>query len=408
MARIAIVDLLFRWPPDGGARVDIKEIGARLARHHEVRLYVPQHWMRLGRGQVEGDVGFPVEVVKLPKLAFDVPSALGPLVERVSAFHPDRVWVGDGLHLKPHLTLALARFRPILRLYAYELLCGRRYGVLFRQGSRCQGIDRLDGTDESWTRCRACSLSDARLLRSPSTLHELVAARAWGLPQRRAITDALAAASHVLVYNEEGKRRVLPFNANVRVVPSGVDCARYDGVAPVAAAASDGPTVFLASGRLHDPVKGGQILIEACDQLWARRHDFRLLVTGQASWTRPYLESLGWLDADALVAAHARCHVSVAPALWPEPFGIVAVEAMAAGRPVVASATGGLESIVADGETGLLVPPGNTVALAAALERLIEDRELVTRMGAAARMRAKLRFDWDAIYEREYGPLFGQ
>jgi glycosyltransferase involved in cell wall biosynthesis len=407
MARIAIVDLLFRWPPDGGARVDVREIAARLARHHEVRLFVPRHWMRLGRGRVRGDVGFAVEPVDLPLVGFDIKSTVGLLARRVSDFNPDHVWIGDGQHLKPHLTLALARFRPILRLYAYELLCGRRYGVLFRKGTRCEGIDRLDGSPQTWALCRKCMLGDARLLRNTSMMHELLAARAWRLAQRRAITESLAAASHVLVYNEEVRRRVLPFNASVHIVPSGVDCARYECVPALEAAAAAGPVHLLASGRLGDPLKGGKVLIEACDRLWARRQDFRLLVTGARTWARPYLENLGWLDADALVAAHVRCDVCIVPALWPEPFGIVAVEAMAAGRPVVASSAGGLSAIVVDGETGLLVPPGDPVALAGALERLLGDRGLVVRMGDSARARARACFDWDAIYAREYAPLFG-
>jgi glycosyltransferase involved in cell wall biosynthesis len=406
MARVAIIDLLFRWPPDGGARVDVKEIGARLARHHDVRLFVPRHWMRIGRGHIQGDVGFAVEPVDLPAFGFNIASTVGLIEKRVSAFRPDRVWIADGVHLKPDLILSLARHRPIVRLYAYEMLCARRYGVLFRKGARCEGIDRLDGANTTWALCRACALGDFRLLRSPSIVHELLSARAWSLAHRQAIIQGLAAASTVIVYNEEARRRVLPFNQDTRVVPSGVDTSRYARVPPLANVSAGGPMVLLAPGRLSDPVKGGAVLLEACDRLWARRKDFRLLLTMRRPWLRPYAEGLGWLDADALLAAYARCDVCVVPAIWPEPFGIVAVEAMAAGRPVVASAVGGLASTVIDGETGLLVPPGDPSALAAALERLLDDRALAWRLGASGRDRARW-YDWDSIYEREYAKLFG-
>ena len=71
------------------------------------------------------------------------------------------------------------------------------------------------------------------------------------------------------------------------------------------------------------------------------------------------------------------------------------LEAMAHGVPVVASAVGGLLDLVADGETGVLVPPGDVPALRTALERLLGDPELRRRMGDAARTRARERFSWE-------------
>jgi glycosyltransferase involved in cell wall biosynthesis len=70
---------------------------------------------------------------------------------------------------------------------------------------------------------------------------------------------------------------------------------------------------------------------------------------------------------------------------------------MAHGRPVVASAVGGLLDLVVDGETGLLVPPRDVTALRAALERLLGDAALRARLGAAARERARERFSWDVV-----------
>jgi glycosyltransferase involved in cell wall biosynthesis len=70
---------------------------------------------------------------------------------------------------------------------------------------------------------------------------------------------------------------------------------------------------------------------------------------------------------------------------------------MAHARPVVASAVGGLTDLVVDGETGLLVPPRDPPALRAALERLLADRDLRRRLGAAGRERARERFSWDAV-----------
>jgi glycosyltransferase involved in cell wall biosynthesis len=93
-------------------------------------------------------------------------------------------------------------------------------------------------------------------------------------------------------------------------------------------------------------------------------------------------------DAPTLAAA---LDITAAPS-HVEPLGLSALEAMAAGRPVVASAVGGLTESVVDGETGLLVPPRDAPALAAALERLVDDPATRARFGAAGRERVRTDF----------------
>jgi len=83
-----------------------------------------------------------------------------------------------------------------------------------------------------------------------------------------------------------------------------------------------------------------------------------------------------------------------------ELLGLAALEAMASGTPVVASRTGGLAEVVADGETGFLVPPGDTRALADRLARLTSDRRLAARLGANARDLVVQQFTWRACAER--------
>lgn len=86
----------------------------------------------------------------------------------------------------------------------------------------------------------------------------------------------------------------------------------------------------------------------------------------------------------AVMAAWRRCIVGIIPSVWPDPCPTVAIEAMASGRPVVATRIGGLPDLVSDGETGLLVPPDDPLALRAALARLIADSPLRERLGRAA------------------------
>jgi glycosyltransferase involved in cell wall biosynthesis len=90
------------------------------------------------------------------------------------------------------------------------------------------------------------------------------------------------------------------------------------------------------------------------------------------------------LDRDQMATASARAAVVVVPSVWPEPYGMVAMEALAAGTPVVASRAGALPEIVRDGVDGVLVPPGDRTALAAALRALLDDESTRRRMAAAA------------------------
>lgn len=102
------------------------------------------------------------------------------------------------------------------------------------------------------------------------------------------------------------------------------------------------------------------------------------------------LHVLGRMPHAVAIEAVRRSLFVVAPSILPESFGIVALEAAAAGKPAIVSDIGGLRDVVADGESGLLVPAGDADALGAALRRLCDDASLRARMGVAAAERAKL------------------
>ncbi len=96
----------------------------------------------------------------------------------------------------------------------------------------------------------------------------------------------------------------------------------------------------------------------------------------------------GWVHPDDVPALINAADIVLMPSRWREPFGLVAVQAGQMARPLVATRVGGLPEIVRDGETGLLVPPEDPAALAAAVRRLQADPALAARLGAAARRRA--------------------
>ncbi len=162
----------------------------------------------------------------------------------------------------------------------------------------------------------------------------------------------------------------------VRVVPVGV-------TVPDVTVEPEEPPHVLFVGRLSEE-KGVLELMEAARGL-------PLVVIGDGPLRDRVPGALGFVPPAELPVHFDRAAVVVCPSRR-EGYGVVARQAMAHGRPVVATAVGGLAEAVVDGETGLLVPPGDTAALRAALERLLGDADLRARLGAAGRERARERY----------------
>ena len=159
---------------------------------------------------------------------------------------------------------------------------------------------------------------------------------------------------------------------------------------------------MLFVGRLSEE-KGVLELVEAARGL-------PLVVVGDGPLRDRVPGALGFVPPAELPGYLDRAAVVVCPSRR-EGYGVVARQAMAHGRPVVATAVGGLGEAVVDGETGLLVPAGDSPALRAALERLLGDAELRTRLGAAGREQVRKRYSRDAAaaatlaaYEAALGP----
>lgn len=169
----------------------------------------------------------------------------------------------------------------------------------------------------------------------------------------------------------EAERRLLP---GAKVIHNGVE---DPGFTPYPA---NGVVGYV--GRL-EPSKGVDVLIASGVRPLlivgegSGRADLEAKADSQVTFTGPRRDA---------VSLMAGCDVIAVPSRQ-EPFGLVAIEAAAVGRPVVASAVGGLKEIVVDGETGFLVPPEDPAALAAAIGRLRDDPALAVRLGLAGRRR---------------------
>lgn len=176
----------------------------------------------------------------------------------------------------------------------------------------------------------------------------------------------------------------------------------------------DGEVLVALVGRINR-WKGQSLLVEAAGILWQQGvRNLRFVIVGSVV---PGQEHFLIALQQAISESPARkcfvlqpfaqdvwpiwdaCDLAVIPSTEPEPFGMVALEAMAASKPVIAANHGGLAEIVVQGETGLLVPPGDATALADAIKRLAADVKLRRQMGEAGLLRYRREFTLDCYVE---------
>jgi glycosyltransferase involved in cell wall biosynthesis len=160
--------------------------------------------------------------------------------------------------------------------------------------------------------------------------------------------------------------------------------------------APDAPLLFV--GDLS-PDKGVQTLLDAYAQLKSAPE---LVLAGRSAEAWHFPPGANWtgpLPHEEVVALFRSARAVIVPSVWADPCPTVVLEAMAAGRPVVAAASGGILDMVVDGRTGLLFPPGDVTALTKALAAVLGDPDAAQRFGIAGRERAR-EFTVSAIVER--------
>jgi len=202
-----------------------------------------------------------------------------------------------------------------------------------------------------------------------------------------------------------------PFGAGARVVRNGIRVLDFANVSPFRHARR----YVLAIGR-HVPQKGFDVLLHAMALLWRDGQETLDLILAGDGPERAALERLagelgvrdrvvfiGRADRATTAALFAGCEMFVLPSRH-EPFGIVNLEAMACGKPVVATRTGGVPEIVKHGVTGWLVPPENPAALAAGLAHLLRNGDLRRTMATHGRELAE-EHDWTHLGD-VYGAIY--
>jgi phosphatidylinositol alpha-mannosyltransferase len=342
----------YAWDAPGGVQVHIRQLAVRLREHgQEVLVLAPS-------GSRPADpflrvAGRPIRVPYNESVApiAPFPRAFAATRKTLRSFRPDIVHVHEPFVPGPSMFAALSSKVPVVATFhAYA--------------------DR------------------SRLLAAATP----VLRRIWRrLGVRIAVSDA--AASFVSGPMGEGE---------VRIVPNGADVEMFAGAEP--APLPEGRRILFVN-RL-DPRKGFRVMVDAFRLLAAERSDVVLVVAGDGA-ERPALSELpgearsrvvmlGNVEHDRLPPYHAASEIFCAPSTGRESFGIVLVEAMAAGLPVIASDIPGYREVVRDGLDGLLVPPRDPGAVARAISELLDDPDTAKRFGEAGRSRAQ-RYSWDKV-----------
>jgi len=315
------------------------------------------------------------------------PGAVKALCQVVQAERPAVVhshsWLGYS-----YFPLHRSRSGPahVMTLHDYGMACPKKTLQHSSAVGQCSG--------PQLAKCLACAPGQYGVLKGTAVTLGSQASRAL-----RARADRYIAISTAVA---EGSRHAIPAHQEIVVVPTMVP----DGMAELALATprpgflppDDGYLMFVGALGPH---KGVDVLLEARRRM---RHKLPLVLIGTPRADTPPIDDPAVIVAHTVpspqvMASWARASIAIVPSVWHEPLGQVAVEAMLAGRPVVASDVGGLRDVVQDGHTGVMVPPRDPGALAAALDSLLDNPALRHRMGQAGRTRAR-QFEASAVTPR--------
>jgi glycosyltransferase involved in cell wall biosynthesis len=203
----------------------------------------------------------------------------------------------------------------------------------------------------------------------------------------------------------------------IKVIHNGVDLDRFQAAPGAKARLFPGmerAKLVVLVGNMHTDVKGHATLIAAAPGIGSRCPQARFVLVGDGEQRREFEKSAEDADVKAsflflgrrndVADILAACDVAVLPSAA-EGMPNAVLEYMAAGLPVVASAVGGNLEVIEDGVTGLLVPPGDAVALGNAVARLLDDDALARRMAKNAREMVERKFSFERL-TREVGALY--
>lgn len=375
------------YPPTiGGEERHVQDLSVELvARGHDVA--VATLW-RPGTAEFEVDRGVRIHRIRgsLQRVGtlfsekerqhsppFPDPEALWALRRIIEGERPDIVHAHNWMVHSFTPLKAWSRARLVVTLHDCSLICAQKRFV--SRGALCSGPGLL-----KCLQCAAEYYGPAKGV--PTTL----ANWAWGKVERRAV-DMFLPVSQAMVEVNQLARFGVPHRVIPNFIPDRQDASPGDGGSRLKELPRGDYLLFVGDVARD---KGVEVLLQAFSRMESSvplvligrpvedfRVDFPPNVYVLHSWPH-----------EAVMQAWSRCTVALVPSICLESFGLVALEAMAMGRPVVASRIGGLADIVVDGQTGFLVTPGDACALRDAVQRLLSDPILRERMGKMAKQRA--------------------
>lgn len=397
------------YPPIiGGEEIHVRGLGQELvARGHDVAVATLRND---GLDATEMDGGVRVHRIQSTAQRFNSlfterdrrhaapfpdPEAVLALQRLVAREQPDIVHAHNWL-LHSFLPVKFSSgVKLVVTLHDYSFRCAQKR--LMYRNTRCDGPELL--------KCLSCASAHYGALKGVPTV---LGNWASGAAERAAV-DMFVAVSQAVAEGNGLPRSRLPFQVipNFMTDDHGAPGEQLDSYLDQL---PQGDFLLFVGDLGRD--KGLDVLLSAYEGL---QDAPPLVLIGRASKALPekfpanviFLKS--W-PHQAVMQAWERSTLALVPSVWPEPFGYVAIEAMASGRAVIASDIGGLRDIVVDGETGRLVPPGDARALRQAIDELLRRPELRRTMGEAGRRRV-VQFQASTIIpqiERLYQKLLAE
>ncbi|HEY4389120.1 MAG TPA: glycosyltransferase family 4 protein [Ktedonobacteraceae bacterium] len=376
------------YPPTiGGEERHVRNLSIELAaRGHDVSLATLWH---NGQPDYEIDQGVRVHRIRgtMQRVGalfseqerqyappFPDPEALNAIRHLIAAERPDIVHAHNWIVHSFTPLKAWSKARLVVTLHDYSLICVQKR--LTYQNAICSG--------PTLTKCLRCANDFyGPALGLPSTITNWLS----GMAERRAVDMFLPVSSAVAEGTGLANYRV-PYRVIPNFVPDNISMLRNDEDPHLAQLPSEDFLLFVGDVKRD---KGVGVLLQAYAAL---QYPIPLVLIGRigkefAGELPPGVRALQGWPHEAVMAAWNRCTLALAPSIWPDPCPTVAMEAMSASKPVIASRIGGLTDIVADNETGLLVTPNDPDTLRDAIQCLLDDPARTQQMGEQARQRVK-------------------